>query len=194
MEDWLIYDGKKQGVALGTHGILGHQVVGDSIYLTLLRSVNLISHGDKGPIAPVSDALEVGKSFEYKYAVFPYRGTWQSSEIWKQVQTYTNPPIAIEFRAPHQILVGSKDKKLPAEFSFLRLPSNLILSSLKLAESGKEIILRCYETSGKEGNFKLEFFKKPKEISLSNITEDKKEKFLLERIKPFKIITLKLKF
>lgn len=49
IEDWLIYNGKDQGVAVGTHGIFGHQVVENSIYLTLLRSVNFISHGDKGP-------------------------------------------------------------------------------------------------------------------------------------------------
>jgi len=188
MENWLIYDGKNQGLALATKGILGHQVVENSIYLTLLRSVNYISHGDKGPVVPVPEALELGKDFEYKYAIFPYTGNWQSSEIWQKVHTYINPPIAIE-------LQGSKKAgKLPSEFSFLKLSSNLILSALKPAEDGKGIILRCYETSGKSGKFEIEFFKKPKEINISNITEEKKEGFLPKKIKPFKILTLKLKF
>lgn len=188
MEDWLIYDGKNQGLVLATQGICGHQVVENSIYLTLLRSVNLISHGDKGPIVPVNDALELGKSFEYKYAIFPYTGiNWQSSEIWKQVQTYLNPPLAIELK-------GLGKGKLPLEFSFLKLPANLILSTLKLAEDKKSIILRCYETSGKGGDFNFEFFKKPKKILTSNITEEKEEPSFLKKINPFKILTLKLKF
>lgn len=187
MEHWLIYDGKNQGIALATQGIFGHQVIENSIYLTLLRSVNLISHGDKGPIVPVNDALELGKSYEYKYGIFPYTDNWRSSEIWQKVHTYLNPPIAIELKK-------SRNKRLPPEFSFLKLPPNSILSGLKLAEDEKGIILRCYEISGQTQEFKFEFFKKPKKILISNILEEKEESIFLKKIKPFKIITLKLKF
>ncbi len=102
-----------------------------------------------------------------------------------------------------------KGKKLPSEFSFLKLSSNLILFALKLAGNEKSIILRCYETSGKGGRFKLEFFKKPKQILISNITEEKEEKLTQgprpklgrvagdlskTKLKPWQIATFKLKF
>jgi alpha-mannosidase len=192
MEDWIEYGNKQLGITIFTKGIPGHQINKNHIYLTLLRSVNLISHGDKGPITPVQDALELEKDYEFKFALYPHHGDWKENEVWIKALTFTNPPIPVY----HDGKTKEKTKPLlpSREFSFLSLPKNVILSCLKQSEDGESVILRFYETSGENTSFKLNFFKKPDKILISNIMEEKEKEASEEvKLRPFQILTLKLK-
>ena len=90
---------------------------------------------------------------------------------------------------------------LAPEFSFLKLsPTNLILSALKKAEDTDEVILRFFETRGEATEAEVELFRGIKRLTLVDLLErEEKElpfrgnKFRLE-VKPFEIVTLKLKF
>jgi alpha-mannosidase len=190
MEDWVDYGNEERGVAVFTRGIPGYQVDGANIYVTLLRSVNLISHGDKGPITPVPDALELGRQLEFSFAVYPHEGSCIESKVWKEALSFVNPLA--------YVYVEGQDhkKKAPSDqHSFLSLPENTIASCLKQSEDGTCAILRCYETCGKPTKLSLSFSKKPKKILATNIMEDKEEPVgdIIE-LKPFQIATFKLKF
>ena len=56
------------------------------------------------------------------------------------------------------------------------------------------MILRCYETAGTKTPLALSIFKKPKEVLVSNITEEREERAEAIELKPFQILTLKLRF
>jgi len=190
MEDWIDYGNEDRGVALFTCGIPGYQVTGEDIYLTLLRSVNLLSHGDKGPITPVPDALELGKEYEFGFAVYPHEGSCIGSKVWKEALSFTSPPTHVYVEGQDQ------GKRVSAgEPSFLSLPDNIIVSCLKQSEDGTCAILRCYETCGKPTKLSLSFSNKPERILATNIMEEKEEPVgeVIE-LRPFQIATFKLKF
>mgnify|MGYP000176749576 CR=1 FL=1 len=194
MEDWLEYGNRKQGVTISTWGIPGHQVNKNNIYLTLLRSVNMVSHGDKGPIVPVQDALEIKKTYRFKFALLYHQGDWRESKVWIKALSFINPPILVHYTIGRK--TKQKRKQLPGDsFSFLSLPENVVLSCLKQSEDGDCIILRCYETAGESVKFKPTFFKTPKKIFASNIMEEKEVEIVEDiQVKPFQILTLKIKF
>ncbi|GAI09440.1 unnamed protein product, partial [marine sediment metagenome] len=89
---------------------------------------------------------------------------------------------------------------LPEEFSFLKLsPDNLILSALKKAEDSDEVILRFFETIGEATVAELELFRVIKRAAVVDLLERELyelkadgNKLRLE-VKPFEIVTLKLK-
>ncbi len=191
MEDWVWYGGADKGVVLATQGIPGHEVRDSTIYLTLLRSVDLLSHGDKGPIVPVPDALELNRPYEYRFALFLCRGDWRSARAWEKAAAIANPLISTHYLGKAE----EKIKPLPSgEYSFLSLPQNVVLSCLKQSEDGDSVILRCYETAGTKTPLALSIFKKPKEVLVSNITEEREERAEAIELKPFQILTLKLRF
>ncbi|RLI24572.1 MAG: hypothetical protein DRO52_05355 [Candidatus Hecatellales archaeon] len=190
MEEWIDYEGEGRGLALSTRGIPGHQVLENRVYLTLLRSVDLLSHGDKGPITPVRDALELGREYEFRFALIPHEGGWREAKIWREALSFANPPIPLRWRG------GGRGSLPYGRFSFLSLPENVLLSCLKQSEDGEGVVLRCYETAGEPVTFHPSLFRKPRQLLLSNITEEKAEEAGGKPIKlgPFKILTLLLKF
>jgi alpha-mannosidase len=190
MEDWVDYSNEKHGVAVFARGIPGYQVTGEDIYLTLLRSVNLISHGDKGPITPVPDALELERRYEYSFAIYPHGGSWMDGKVWNEALNFVNPPLHVYAEDQHS------EKKVPTDMaSFLSIPENVVISRLKQSEDGTNAILRCYETCGKPTKMSLNFMKKPEAILATNIMEENEEPVgdIIE-LRPFQIATFKLKF
>ena len=167
-------------------------IMNGSVYITLFRSVyGLSADGIAGPLVPTQDALEL-KSYTFEYAVQPHDGDWRQAEMYKQAQEFNHLPIAVQTD-------GNGD--LSPEFSFLNIsPNNLILSALKKAEDSDEVILRFFETKGETTEAKVELFREIKRLTLVDLLErEEKElpftgnRFGLE-VKPFEIVTLKLKF
>jgi alpha-mannosidase len=101
---------------------------------------------------------------------------------------------------------NSQRRQLPSTYSFLQIyPKNIVLSTIKMSEDEKAIIIRFYETEGKKTLAKLRFARKIKSIWLIDLLENdvkrviddngnKKDNFLEIEVEPFKIITLKAKF
>ncbi len=197
LEDWLDYGNEERGVAVFTQGIPGYQVNEGKIWLTLLRSVNLLSHGDKGPIVPVMDALELGKDYEFRFAIYPHKGSWKENKTWAKALNFANRPLCryIEIEERSSWETGPKGKLPLDEFSFLSLPENVILSRLKRSEDGTAAVLRFYETSAERVKFPLKLWQEPREILASNIVEEKEEKVGREiELRPFQIATFKFRF
>lgn len=188
MEDWMDYSCEEKGFTLFTRGIPGHQVEEGKVYLTLLRSVDLLSYGDKGPIMPVPDALELNRDYVFEFAFMLHRGGWKEVKAWREALCFVNPlmPMLVEPAKAKGELPGD-------EFSFLSLPDHAVLTCLKRSEDGRHVVARFYEASGSQGEASLTLFKEPREVLLSNITEEKEEPCSLNvKLRPFQIVTLKL--
>ena len=173
-------------------GLPASEIVEGSVYITLLRSVHgLSADGIDGPLVPTPDALELG-SFTFEYSLQFHDGDWRQARAYKEAQEYLNLPIPF---------VADSKGDLPSEFSFFELePSNLILSALKKAEQSDDVILRFFETKGETTKAKLRVFKRIKQAWLTDLLEREEKELeasidtLELEVKPFEIVTLKLRF
>ena len=131
----------------------------------LLRSV--FSCGD-----PDLYFTQVGEH-SYRFAIRTHKGALISHNAIR---------FGWEHNTPLMVLRGrSTTGSLPDSQSFLKVSApNVLVSILKKAEDGKGVILRCYETDGKDTNVTLTFFKSLKSAEHTNIIELKGEKVNLK--------------
>ena len=181
-----------RGITFMNKGLPAVEITKGSVYITLFRSVSgLSADGTAGPLVPTQDALEL-KSYAFEYAVQPHDGDWRQAEMYKQAQEFHHLPIAVQ---------ADSNGDLAPELSFLRIsPNNLILSALKKAEDTDEVILRFFETKGEATEAEVELFSAITRLTLVDLLEREEAELPFEgnrfrlKVKPFEIVTLKLKF
>ncbi len=189
---WFDYSNGTRGITFMNKGLPAVEMVEGSIYITLLRSVyGLSADGISGPLVPTRDALEL-KLFTFEYSLQPHQGDWRQAEVYKEAQEYHHLLIPVEANAKGD---------LPGEYSFLELkPNNLILSALKKAEASDEVILRFFETKGETTKAELKVFKPIKQAWITDLLEKEEKELgagtntLTLEVKPFEIVTIKLRF
>ena len=196
--EWIDYSDNKHGVSILNQGIPSHEIRDHSIYLTLLRSVVLLSSdGIMGPCVPTPDAAEV-KPYTFKYSVLPHDGDWRKAASYRHGMEINMPLVSI------QVTKKTENTEYMNNylgiFSFLDIsPKNILLSALRMSEDKKSVIVRFFETEGKRTVASLKFGKIIKAAVVTDLLENKIRK--LEQIKndaleievePYRIITLKL--
>jgi alpha-mannosidase len=185
--DWIDYSSDRKsniGVSILHQGIPSHEVRDNSIYLTLLRSIMVLSaDGIMGPCVPTPNAAEM-EPYTFRYSVLPHDEGWRESTTYRHAMEFNMSLIAIHLgeREPlqHVILGYESDKaKLHGYYhSFLEIePKNVVLSTLKLdehvADGDRSLVMRIYETEGKgENKVRLFFYKKIKSASIVDLLEN----------------------
>jgi len=189
---WFDTSDGTRGITFMNKGLPAVEISNDSVYITLLRSIcGLSADGIAGPLVPTPNALEL-KPHTFEYAVQFHDWDWQQAEIYKSAQEFHHPPLPIQ---------AESKGNLASEFSFLRLsPDNLLLSALKKAEDTNEVILRFFETAGEATEAEVELFKEIRRLTRVNLIEQEEDELPFSRnrftmrVKPFEIVTLKIKF
>jgi len=189
---WFSHGDGTRGITFMNKGLPATEIKEGSVYLTLLRSVAVLSaDGEAGPMVPTPDALEL-RDYTFEYALQHHDGDWKQAKSYKHGQEYHHRPLPIRANA---------EGDLPSEFSFLKIsPDNIILSALKKAEDSDEVVLRLFETTGEATKAEIEFFQRIKRATLANLLEEGEQELAVKgkkltlRVKPFEIVTLKLKF
>ncbi|MGB2728796.1 MAG: glycosyl hydrolase-related protein [Halobacteriota archaeon] len=191
---WLDYSDGKKGLTVIHSGTPENEVRDGDVYLTLLRSVLMLSSdGKTGPAIPVPDAQEL-RRYEFRYSIHPHEGDWREASSYKH---------ASEFNCSLYALQLATAMNPPLKRSFLKIePENVILSALKGAEEGDGVILRFYETGGEETDAEITLFREPKAVKVVNLLEEEDEGVKKElkiegeriklKVKPFEIVTLKI--
>ena len=191
---WLDYSDGKKGLTVIHSGIPENEVRDGDIYLTLLRSVSMLSSdGKTGPAIPVPDAQEL-RRYIFRYSIYPHDGDWREASSYKHAYEFNTCLNAV------QIPIG---RKFPLKRSFVEIePDNVILSALKMAEDGNGVILRFYETKGVETDAKITLFNELKVVKVVNMLEEEDEevakelthegKIIALTINTFEIVTLKI--
>jgi alpha-mannosidase len=117
------------GVALLNDGKYGHDVLGNELGLSLLRS----------PAYPDPLADEGRQSFTY--ALLPHAGDWLTGGVLAEAEDLNQPLLA-------KAVTGGG----PASWTAARIDGlTLALSALKPAEDGDALILRTWEPAGARG-------------------------------------------
>jgi alpha-mannosidase len=177
---WIDVSKADYGVSLINDSKYGHQVQGNSISLTLLRS----------PYEP--DALPDLGVHHVGYAIYPHNGKWEKEKTIRKAAEF-NQPLLTQW----QKVQGGN---LPSSFGLLNLEqSNLVVSGLKKTEDDKGIILRFYEVEGKKTTATLASNLPLASCIETNLLEEKErndlslieEKVQIE-VLPFEIKTLLL--
>jgi alpha-mannosidase len=209
--EWIDYSikndsNKTVGISLLHQGLPSHEIRDGSIYLTLLRSIVLLSSdGIMGPCIPTPDAAEV-KPYTFKYSILPHENDWSEDLIYQHGSEINMSliPIQIKKSNDRQNNIAennrNKIKILDNSKSFLEISeSNVILSTIKLSDDKKAIILRIYETEGKKTIAKIKLAAKIKNTKLIDFMENEIQEIkeidddtITIQIDPFKIITLKI--
>ena len=187
--NWFDVNDGMRGITFMNKGLPAVEIVKDSVYITLLRSVGRLF--TESLAIPTPDALELG-AHTFEYAVQPHDGDWRQAEMYKKAQEFRHSPISIQ---------ADSSGELPSEFSFIKIsPNSLILSALKKAEDSDEVILRFFETQGETTLAKVEVFREIKRVTLVDLLEREdheipftNREFTLQ-VNPFEIVTLKLRF
>lgn len=85
----------------------------------------------------------------FRMLLVPHAGGWQDAGIARLTEEFTTP-VPIIYQAIHK---GER----PQSASFLSVDvPNVVVSALKRAEAGEDLILRCYETAGRGGRATLD--------------------------------------
>jgi len=141
------------GVSLINSAKYGYDIKGNLMRLSLLRS----------PKYPDRTA-DMGKH-SIQYALYPHEGSWQAANTVHRGYEY-NSPLITRTATRH---AGA----LPAAHSFGTLnPSNLILTTIKKAESGEAWMYQFYEAHGVDAQAELVLPAAPKKVVRSNFLED----------------------
>jgi alpha-mannosidase len=217
--EWIDYSDRDQkgGVSLLHRGIPSHEIRDNSIYLTLLRSVVVLSSdGIMGPCIPTPDAAET-RPYSFRYSLLPHENSWTEAATYRHGMEVNMSLIAIQARSnkndsnTSQTESGKRNQSsqtyLPSLHSFLQIePKNIVLSTLKRSGDEKVVTIRIYETEGKKTLARLRFDRTIRSIWLTDLLENNirqiiddynrsERKNLLEiEVEPFKILTLKVKF
>jgi len=138
----------------GTYGVsllndckYGFDVMRNLMRMTILRGPRRGYPRTPEQWADQSDNPRVGIHVVH-YALYPHKGDWRKASTVRRGYEFNYPLVAVVER-PHAGI-------LPEEYSFLRLePDNLVLTALKRAEDSDDIIIRFYETSGRDANAKI---------------------------------------
>jgi alpha-mannosidase len=199
--EWVDFSDNNYGISVLHQGIPSHEIRDQSIYLTLLRSVVVLSSdGIMGPCVPTPDAAEI-KPYTFRYSALPHEGDWKHAASYRHGMEINMPLISSQlanFRAKEQ-----ENRNLHnGGFSFLEItPKNVILSIFKISEDKKGIIVRFFETEGKRSVATLRFGLMIKSVAVTDLLENEIKKLkeskcytLQMDIDPYRIITLKVEF
>jgi alpha-mannosidase len=137
-QKWIDLSSNDYGVSLLNNCKYGHDVNGNTMRLTLLRS----------PYEP-DPAPDKGHN-EMVYSLYPHSGDWKRADTVRRGYELNNPLIPLA--------TDRHDGRLPAAHSFVRVSSsNLVVTALKKAEDSDDLILRFYECKGGSGNAGIAF-------------------------------------
>ena len=133
----------------------------------------------------------------FRYTLTTRKGNWRENKAWKFGWENSLPLLPICTKGP-------KEGSLPISHSFCSINrDNVILLTLKLSEDNDGIIMRFFETEGKEtfARVKLMLGRNIKSITLTNVIEEainspskvSNNEFTI-KLKPFEVVTVKIKY
>ena len=183
-QKWVDLSDGKVGIALLNKTKYGHSVHKGDLRITLMRAAGA---PDLYP--------NIGK-FNISYALYPHAGDWKQG-VWAEGEDFNIPVYAAE---PPSLALAKAHATRPEDASFFSVDApGVVMTGLKKAEDGNELIVRLAEIEGKETTVNLKIPVKvssarrlnliefPLENAIKPTVNDKTIQF---KIKPNEIVTL----
>jgi alpha-mannosidase len=121
----------------------GYNVPGNDLRISVARSA-VYAHHNPRKLAMNAEHIWQDQGIQtFRMLLIPHRNSWKDNHIPRVAEQFITPPLVI--------YQGIHSGTMPKEGSFLSAdPQNIVVSSVKLAEEGDDIIIRCVETEGKD--------------------------------------------
>jgi alpha-mannosidase len=143
---WIDLTGKRAGNDYGL-GIVndakyGYSVLNNDLRISITRGAVYAQHRPAG-LAPKGEYIWQDQGMQtFRMLLVPHAGSWQAAELARRAEEFT-APVPVIYQGIH---AGSR----PQSASFLSVDvGNVVVSALKKAEEGEELVLRCYEAEGR---------------------------------------------
>jgi alpha-mannosidase len=149
-QSWVDLSGMAQdkpyGFSLLNDGKYSLDVNSTGIGLTVLRSP-VYAHHIPHELQPERDYTYMDQgTHRFQYTLYPHTGSWQQAGTVQRAAGLNQPPVAL-FTTCHP------QGTLPQNDSFIAVaPESILVTVLKQAEGGHDLILRAYETGGLPAN------------------------------------------
>lgn len=110
----------------------------NNVELTLLQIMTL---PNTGWLSEMSPRIEGHDPDEFSYSLYPHKGSWKESEVYRRSLEYQNPLKSM-------VVTGETcQPEVPDKQSFLSVkPNNIVLSSLSY--EAEKLVIRLYEQCG----------------------------------------------
>jgi alpha-mannosidase len=133
--------GELYGLSLLNDGKYSFDVLNKVMSLTVLRNPIYAHHI---PFVPDPDEeysfTDHGRQ-RFNYTLLPHRGSWESAGTVRRAAELNQRPIVL-------LATCHPDGTLPPQASYLSVDQdNIVVSALKIAEDGDDLIVRAYETN-----------------------------------------------
>jgi len=194
----------KLGVSILNKGLPEYEIIDNStIALTLLRAVGHLGKTNinirPGRVSGVELTVKEGQMigiFECDYSMFTHDGNYSEGLVGRESKLFSVSPYY------NQILETSGGK-LPRSQSFIEIKNeNIILSTMKKAEKGNDIVFRIYNTGSanvENVQINLPF---AKEVVMTNAKEEaelqqmklENKMICISNVRPSEFQTYKVKF
>ncbi len=142
------------GVALLNNCKYGHAANGATLELTLLKSSI-----DPNPVADKGQ-------HQFTYSIYPHQNRWSDGKVNQAAYSLNRPPFPVFPSQENAVAPVS-----PSIFSSFSSGS-CIVDTIKPAEDGNGIILRLFESEGKQSSFAFRFAKTPTAIFTCDLLEN----------------------
>ena len=161
----------KQGLAILNRGLREYEVEQDAertIALTLLRGVRYPKiAGGANPWAddPTPVRCQCMGRFTFDYAICPHQGDWNGGRLYEESRRFNVPMGIAQIGAGLRVLEPTK--------SLLDIsPRALVLSAMKLGESGKSLVVRLFNPTSRKVAGVVTVANELKKVRLVNLNEE----------------------
>ena len=141
---WIDLSGQRDGNTIGLTVIndakYGYSVLGNDMRISVVRSA-VYAHHNPRVLDMKAEHLWMDQGIQtFRMLLVPHQGTWKKMNIPRIAEEFTASLIAV-----YQGIHGGS---MPKSDSFLSVDvPNVVITALKLSETGDDIIIRCVETS-----------------------------------------------
>jgi len=159
------------GLAILNRGLREFEVSRDksrTVGITLVRGARYPKiAGGASPWAddPIPQRCQMKGTFEFDYAICPHAGDWEKGDCYAAALNY-NAPLLVAQCSAHAAVENP-------EQTFLSIgPKPLELSAVKIAESGKSLIVRFFNPTDRRVNGRIHTAVPIKRARLVNLNEE----------------------
>jgi alpha-mannosidase len=192
-QKWVDLSQRDYGLAILNDSKYGHRIKGNTIEISLLRSVlypgqRVVMEGDTQPGEP-DHAYTDQTDHNFRYAVYPHPGDFCASGVIQAAYEF-NHPLRMKAAENHQ-------GNYPRSHAFITINKpNIILETMKWSEDENSFVIRLYESWRAQTRVELLFGFTVQSIQEANLMEVPENNLLLDGEKvtldfrPFEIKTL----
>jgi alpha-mannosidase len=179
-QKWVDFSEHNYGVALLNDSKYGFGAEDNTLTMTLLKSGSFPYDGASDYVPP------------FTYALYPHGGDYRDGKVIEAAYVLNRPFFSKE--------VGAQKGDLQERYSFASCDAEgVFIETVKAADEGDGIVLRMYEGYKETKDITLSFGKKIAKAYVCDMLEREEKELAISdnsvsfRIKPFEIVTLKIK-